>query len=474
MTTFAEMRPGANGAAGASGAPVVDLSAWERLDWRSLPRPELMAAQRRLAAARNQLTMLASVAAAEIARRSTGDDGAAGLARREGFRTPEELIAATTGGTRGEAARLIAVGSAVRVDDAGVGFGVAPPQRGARWPEVAAAMRAGTLSVDAANLITGMLERLGDAVAPEALSAAERELVAKAPGLSADRLAGLVKRMEARLDARSLAEREARLREARYLSIVERRDGSIAIDARLDPETGAPVKIALEALVGEALRRRQDVNAAGVGSGSGAGSADCRTLPQVRADALADLARHALGCEGTARTQPIATVVVRMSLDDMQAGIGVAEIDGLDQPVSIEAARRMCADAEVIPLVLGGESEVLDLGRARRLFSRGQKIALVERDGGCAWCHAPPAWCEAHHIRWWERDSGKTDIDNGVLLCTSCHHRLHRDGWEVRATRARVEMIPPASVNPTRKPVPAGRERFGVAVMSALAERVAA
>ncbi len=59
-------------------------------------------------------------------------------------------------------------------------------------------------------------------------------------------------------------------------------------------------------------------------------------------------------------------------------------------------------DAGIVPAVLGDEGEVLDLGRNVRLFTRAQRIALLERDGGCSQIHAPPEHCEAHHIRWWE------------------------------------------------------------------------
>jgi hypothetical protein len=179
----------------------------------------------------------------------------------------------------------------------------------------------------------------------------------------------------------------------------------------------------------------------------------------MRADALADLARHALGCDATERALPTTTIVVRVGLAELRAGAGLGEIDGTDEPVSIAAIRRLAADAEVIPEVLGGESEVLDFGRSRRLFTRAQRLALVERDGGCAYCHAPPSWTEAHHIRWWERDAGPTDLDNGVLLCTACHHRVHRDGWGIRVHDGQVWFVPPVAVDRERRPVRGGRAR---------------
>ena len=153
---------------------------------------------------------------------------------------------------------------------------------------------------------------------------------------------------------------------------------------------------------------------------------------------------------------------VRLDLDTLRDGLGHASIDGIDEPVSPSLARRLCADAELIPAVLGGQSIPLDLGRTTRLFSKAQRIALAERDGGCAACGQNIGYVEAHHIRWWERDAGPTDLANGVMLCSFCHHRMHREEWEIRATRESVWFIPPPSIDPARTPQLAGRARFSL------------
>ena len=125
----------------------------------------------------------------------------------------------------------------------------------------------------------------------------------------------------------------------------------------------------------------------------------------------------------------------------------------------------MAADAGIIPVVLGADSEVLDLGRARRLFSTAQRRALAERDGGCAWpgCPHPPSYTEAHHIRWWNAHGGATDLDNGILLCSSHHHRVHDDGWQISVREQVPYFIPPSHVDPHRRPRPGGRVRFRAA-----------
>lgn len=122
----------------------------------------------------------------------------------------------------------------------------------------------------------------------------------------------------------------------------------------------------------------------------------------------------------------------------------------------------MSADAYPIPAVFGGEGVPLDLGRSARLFSRAQRLALAERDGGCASCGQNIAYVDAHHIRWWERDAGPTDLSNGVMLCSFCHHRIHREEWGIRATRNEVWFIPPPHVDPARTPRLGGRARFAL------------
>ncbi|WP_314502944.1 HNH endonuclease, partial [uncultured Microbacterium sp.] len=161
------------------------------------------------------------------------------------------------------------------------------------------------------------------------------------------------------------------------------------------------------------------------------------------------------------------TVIVRIDHHDLVAGTGFATIDGITAPVSARTARRMAAGGGIISCVLDGDSQILDWGRTKRLFTPTQRLALVERDGGCAMCGAPPGHTKAHHIRWWARDAGPTDLHNGVLLCESCHHRIHDNNWDIRidgtGTTAKVWFIPPPHVDPTRTPRLGGRARYDYA-----------
>lgn len=197
---------------------------------------------------------------------------------------------------------------------------------------------------------------------------------------------------------------------------------------------------------------------------------ETRSLPQMQVDALVSICRHATGCDGAELPRAAMTAVIRMDLAEVPEGAGVATIDGIEHPVDIATARRMAASADIIPCVLDSASRVIDLGRDRRHFSSTQRVILVERDGGCAGCHLPPGYTEVHHIRWWQRDRGRTDVSNGILLCTGCHHRIHDEGWEILIESPpgvepggvgdTVWFIPPAHLDPARTPRLGGRRRF--------------
>ncbi|MDN4491899.1 HNH endonuclease signature motif containing protein, partial [Demequina sp. SYSU T00068] len=150
-------------------------------------------------------------------------------------------------------------------------------------------------------------------------------------------------------------------------------------------------------------------------------------------------------------------MVVRIDEASLRDRVGHADLDGSPIPLDPATLRRMAADADIIPAVLGTHGEVLDWGRARRLFTKAQRLALTERDGGCAFCGAPPAWTEVHHIRWWGRDTGPTDLANGILLCRHCHHTIHTQHWDIHATPTSVHFTPPATIDPTRTPRLGGR-----------------
>jgi len=125
----------------------------------------------------------------------------------------------------------------------------------------------------------------------------------------------------------------------------------------------------------------------------------------------------------------------------------------LGAPISAALARRLACDAKVIPVVLGSNSEPLDVGRATRAWPLGVRRALEARDQGCAFpgCDRPATWCDAHHIVWWVR-GGPSSLDNGVLLCRRHHTLVHQDHWHIHLKDGLPWLTPPTWIDPTRTP----------------------
>ena len=442
---------------------------------------------------------LLSGASGQVAQRSRPELGQDGLAKKTAFSSPQGMIAAAMGRSVRDASKYVAVGEATATQST---FGGS--RREPRYPAIAAALNAGHLSVAVASGITSMLDRVTGRADADLFTSAEVSLATNAVGQSLEFVTTLIKEWEGRLDPDGIEPREEELRQSRFLSVREERDGSIALKGRFDPVNGAAIKLAVEAIVSSELRKardafgsskahgscehveldvdgrpiaRTDVASASAivdtgfdapGGGGGAAACSCvdpdfeevRTIGQMRADALADLARHLIGCDSS----PVAastTLVIRTDLDTLTGSLALATIDGVDQPISAQTARALAASAGIIPAVMGGASEVLDLGREQRLFTRAQKIALAERDGGCAapGCTRPPHLTEAHHASWWDRDHGASDLDNGVLLCWFHHHLLHRAEWTMKIVDGRVWFIPPPHIDPAQRPRPGNNRR---------------
>ena len=123
-----------------------------------------------------------------------------------------------------------------------------------------------------------------------------------------------------------------------------------------------------------------------------------------------------------------ATVVVQMTLEQLLADLDAAGVCTLDTGGRISAAeaRRLACSAGLIPLVLGGKSQVLDVGRKRRGHTEVMRIVMGVRDGGCTaeHCEVPPGLCHAHHDIPWS-EGGATSVDKGRLLCPHHHRRIH-------------------------------------------------
>ena len=395
---------------------------------------------------RRAIDAIGSELAVEVERRSTVPEWS--LARSMGDRTPAIAVARIVGIDQREALDWMRAGEAAAPRLSISGERLPPP-----YPSVAESLGAGTITPRAARTIIDALDLLAPLCSGDEAAQLEQLLLDHAPRLTTRELAKLCRQAVDRFDPDGVEPREDRLRERSGITVVLGRDGLVTWIVRMHPEAAGFLTAAIDART--APRRVPtfvDANE------EDTPTADNRTLAQKRLDALVDIARESLGRDNGRLAGTAVTVCVTMTLEALLSGIGSAHIDGVDAPVSAATARRLAADAGIIPIVLGSASEPLDVGRSSRLFTEAQRRALGVRDGGCIWggCEAPPGWCEVAHLTPWAHD-GPTDLANGALMCRFHHRRFDNDGWQLRWEGGVPWLIPPAWLDASRESRRAGR-----------------
>ena len=186
----------------------------------------------------------------------------------------------------------------------------------------------------------------------------------------------------------------------------------------LDPEADATLSAALDAAVAaEQVRDERDE----------------RTWDQLRADAFLGLV---CGARGQRRRPEIAVLIDLATLRDGLHDHSVCETsDG--QPLPPAVVRRLACEADVVPVVLGGDGVPLDVGRSRRVATHAQRIALRAMYDTCAepGCTVRFADCDIHHRHPWHQGAS-TDLANLIPLCSRHHHDAHGDGRVAPRARA--------------------------------------
>ena len=326
-----------------------------------------------------------------------------------------------------------------------------------RFPHVARALEEGVVSLAQAEAIVAGLKKLPYTLTRHDLEVAQATVLSYAEVLGPKELRILASRMVEVLDpagaedaeAQRLADEERRAKADRFLKLRPDHHGSMTITGRLPIADVALIDAQLEALMPPISSYRSN---------------DELPTPEMRrADALVLLAEQAANA-GTLPAQGFdrPTVKITIPLETLTDGLGPAATLDDGQPISAGQARRLACDADIIPVVLGGNSEILDVGRSQRLFTKGLRIGLIARDQGCAFphCDVTAAACEGHHIIPWHQ-GGDTALSNGVLLCP-WHHRLiepdpgqsEHSQWQVflDPDTGRPWFTPPRHIDPARRP----------------------
>jgi hypothetical protein len=192
-----------------------------------------------------------------------------------------------------------------------------------------------------------------------------------------------------------------------------------------------------------------------IGAGAGPrkspdGGRDPRSRAKRQADALVAIltAAAASGTAAPGHGGIAPHLNLTMDFFDLQnAGADATGDLWFGDGLSAAAVRRLACEAGVIPVVLGGNSEPLDVGREERFVTRAIRRALIARDRGCVICGAPPDRCDVHHVVHWI-DGGDTAIATLVLLCKPNHRDVHRGDWVIQIVDGTVQVTRPGWAEP--------------------------
>jgi hypothetical protein len=124
--------------------------------------------------------------------------------------------------------------------------------------------------------------------------------------------------------------------------------------------------------------------------------------------------------------------------------------------IDAEVVRRLACDASVVVALDDDVGHTMYEGRARRDPTPTQRREIFRRDRRCRFPGCGHAtFVEPHHLRWWRRDRGRTDLDNLALLCVHHHHLVHSKGWRVEGdANGELSFVGPSGRVMTSRPSP--------------------
>ena len=375
-----------------------------------------------------------------------------------------------------EARRRLSLAETV-LPRAGITGHIEAPER----PVLAAAVAAGTVASRSATIITLALEKVQHHAPEQTVARMEHQLTRQAVESDADLLSRVARRWIEGIDQDGSEPSEEELRRRQGVFLRQTRRGLQHIEIFATPDQCEPLLTVMNTATNPRTRE------------SSADAApddvlDLRTRPQRLLDGLvgackASLTTGGLPTAGGLRPQVMVTIDYRDLLDRLEnttaqgpryrttatgAGsgspaslTGIPSIPGIPGtgsfaftgPVNAATIRKIACDADIIPVLLGSEGRILDIGRTTRIFPPHIRKALTARDQGCAFpgCTIPATWCEAHHITYWSH-GGTTGTENGVLLCSHHHHVIHKEHWTIQNRTGIPWFIPPPHLDPRQKP----------------------
>jgi hypothetical protein len=327
----------------------------------------------------------------------------------------------------------------------------------------------GGISVDAADAIRRGLGQPDATVTATQLAVAADELIARAGAMTPEALLKAARQTRNDLDLDAIERGEKERAAIRYVRVWKRdgmRGGSWAA---ADEDGGLEIYNAMKLLVAKKTNgpRFADAHKGEVTKDPLPAAdtlepaadpviVDDRSPEQIMADGFVQIFHSGLTADPSivpgAGRAPVRVIVPEQVLTDRQKNgpesqpTGSALLEETMSAISFGKLGEYLCEGGTVGILFNENGQILDAGREQRLFTKTQRTALGVRDGGCRYpgCDKPASWCEAHHIAYWARDNGPTNIANGILLCRYHHMLIHNNGWEIiRDDAGRYWLKPP-------------------------------
>ncbi|WP_313404383.1 DUF222 domain-containing protein [Aeromicrobium sp.] len=335
------------------------------------------------------------------------------------------LVANGSGITRREATKQIKL--ATRIETA---------------PQVKKALAKPGMSTAKAAIVTGALDELPADLTKAQRDQVETELVEAAQAMTADQLTRKAKRAIETLDVKRADDIEnKRLQREEHaqrqlsefwIGRPDEQTGLVKFGGRTDALTADMLRTVIESKTSPRKRALAEAEKTGVETSPVEDRRDM-TPPEKAGEAFAEIIRHlpsdSFGNHGGVN----AALVVTIDEKALRGETDRAGVTEFGTSISAGELRMIACGAGILPAVLDGSSVPLDVGRTKRFHTQKQRIALGQRDQGCAYpgCDRPPGWCESHHATRWS-DGGHTTVDDGVLLCGFHHRHVHQTDIPIR------------------------------------------
>jgi hypothetical protein len=293
-------------------------------------------------------------------------------------------------------------------------------------PKVAAALGSGEISYQSTSVLCHLREQLGE----KAKLFDEDEMLEYAREWSVFHLRRLCNRARHQADPDGFFKDAEENFTRRRFHVSQMSDGLYLVDGVLDPVAGAALVTAIDVLA------------------KPKGPEDERTARQRRADAVGELAMHAMDQGTLPRRHAVKPHInVTMTLEGLKGELGVPPADlDLSLPISIRTAERLACDCTMSRVLLA-DSMVIDVGKATPSVSAPTMRALRVRDKGCRFpgCDRQVNWSNPHHIIYRSR-GGSDKLTNLVLLCFFHHRLVHEGGWQVIKAGRELQFLPPERI----------------------------